>query len=486
MLRFGRRRSGNFFPTRLKGAKVALMNRSQVPTRLGRAASSLLIFSGALSALCAPSFRASADDPLPELRERLAQQIKSYPDMETIQASYSSAEREQGIREFHTLTVRLQGPIQVVSEAHEERDLRTQKDYFLHENEVYALRIRHRAPAPDGKTARVSESRIFFDKGTPIYRGSVTARVPSKADADFSKSKETPVPLPPKLEAWSAQLKLRAFTIARSFRPHMGQYVFGNWDEWLLKNAPAEDPGLLRPPRPADWIPPEGTRVLPIRLTDSPDGLYRIGWGYREGPIDWKRLAYDHEGAVEPFFSTKLASGELKPPLNEDSNFLINAITGEPGSDIGLYHPGERQRFNHDEILVHWSPTSNCFIVEETAKWGDEAAGIGWIKDGKCEQTFDVLAPLKVVAETAVKKSSHPAAKRLRADDDGGYTFGIGKVLLEDDGRLEVEVSGEIPKDLQPSGSYQAIVTGKLQPGTEKSPAKLRDAKVTVISPRTD
>jgi hypothetical protein len=162
---------------------------------------------------------------------------------------------------------------------------------------------------------------------------------------------------------------------------------------------------------------------------------------------------------------------------------VINAITKEPLADIGLYHPGERQRFNHDEIVAHWSPSSTCFVVEERGKWGDDQVGIGWMKDGKLAGTFDILVPLRAAAEDAVKKSSHPAAKRLRQrkEDQDGYAFGVGTVLVEDDGTFEIGVNGQVPKDDKPGGFYEAIVTGKFLPGSGESPAVLKNAKVKVL-----
>ncbi len=418
---------------------------------------------------------------LPQLRDRLSQQVSGFGDMETLRASYATAARERGIREGHEFIVRLNGPIQVVTESHEEEGELVRKDYFLHESKVYAHRVSQRVPCLDGKTVRVSQSSFFFEKGAPIYRTGVTVRVPrAEKEPDLSKARETEVPLPPGLNGWGDQLTARAFAIARSFRPHVGRHVFADWDQWLLKDAPPAGTGET-PPRGEDWTPPEGTLVLPIPGTQSPDGLFAVGWGYAKGPVDWARLASDHAhsafGAV--YFSTKLAMGELKPPLDQDSNFLLNAA-GKPAGNLGLYHPGERQRFNHDEIIVRWSPSSACFGVRETGKWSDDAAGIGWIKDGRCEATFDILKPLKTAAEAAVKKSKDPAAKRLR-DSDDGFAFSVTSLLVEDDGRVEARVIGQIPKDDAPGGSYEAIVEGVFSPGIGEAPAVLKSSKVRIV-----
>lgn len=422
---------------------------------------------------------------LTQLRERLAQQTSNFGEMETLRASYHCAEQEGGIRDAHELIVRLKGPIQVVTESHLNEGELVRKDYFLDESRVYALRVASGSPCVDGKTMRVTESRFFFDKETPIHREGATTRVPrAETLPDLAKLKLRGVTMPPSFEGWGAQLTARAFSIARSFRPHVGRHVFGDWDQWLLKDAPPPGAGET-PPRPAGWRPSDDTLVLPIPKSQSPDGLFAIGWGYEKGPIDWSQLASDdaHSDFGAVYFTTKLAHGDLKPPMNEDSNFLLNAASGKPAGDIGLYHAGERQRFNHDELIVRWSPSATCFVVRETGKWLDEAAGIGWIVDGRSEATFDILAPLKAAAESEVKKSRHPAAKRLRENEDE-FAFSVISVLVEDDGAVEARVVGQIPKDSDITSSYyEAIVEGVFSRGAANAPALLKQTKVRILPP---
>lgn len=421
-----------------------------------------------------------------ELSERLGQQVEHAKVAETLKQTWEYPDRlPVG---SHTLLVRLGKGVEVVTESHTEDDVFTQKDYFLHESKVYAHRISRHDPCVDGKTKRITESYILFDKGTPFYRSGFTARVPLKEMApDLAKvktrTKEHEVPLPPGLEGWGDKLTAYAFDIVRTFRSGVGRYTFADWDGWLLKDAPPEGSGGP-PVRTATWLPPADTLVLPVMESTSPDGLNAIGWGYEKGPVNWKQLASVEQSPAEGgvTFSTKLADLSQDDPLRHDGNFVMNAITGKPLCKMGLYYPGERQRFNHDELLAYWSPTSTCVVTIVTAKWFSEYAHVAWIKDGKCEGSYDVKEPLTAAAVAAGKKAKHAAAKRLLADDD--YCYTLSKILVDDDGTFEALVVGEIPKDNEPGNFFEVVIEGTFSPGEKDGPAGLKVSKIKVLPTR--
>jgi hypothetical protein len=193
---------------------------------------------------------------------------------------------------------------------------------------------------------------------------------------------------------------------------------------------------------------------------------------YVEAPnSDW--------GAVT--FSTKLAEGQLTPELEADGNFLLNRLNGKPLAKLGLDYPGERQRFNHDELLAYWSPGSTCFVSIATQKWFTEGAEIAWIKDGKCEGSNDILKPLHEATTEAVIKSKHPAAKRVSKDREG-FDFTLSDIMVEDDGAFEAKVVGQIPKDDAPGGYYEAIIKGTFTPKAAGESAGLKVSKITILS----
>lgn len=418
-----------------------------------------------------------------ELSDRLGEQVERTKEAETLKQTWEYPNYLPP--NSHTQLVRLGKGIEVVTESHAEENVFTQKDYFLHESKVYVHRISRHDPCVDGKTKRISESYILFDKGTPFYRSGFTARVPLADKApDLSKmktrTKEQEAPLPPGLDGWGNKLTAHAFDIARTLRPGVGRYAFGDWDEWLLKDAPPEGAG--DPPlRTETWLPPADTLALPVRESASPDGLYSIGWGYEKGPVNWKQLATVEQsagwGAVT--FSTKMVDIPQDDPLRNDGNFLLNQVTGKSLCKLGICYPGERQRFNHDELLACWSPTSACVVTIVTAKWFTEYGHIAWIKDGRSEGSYDIMEPLSAAAIAATKKSKHAAAKRLLADDDYSYT--LSKILVEDDGSFEALVVGEIPKDDAPGGFFEVAIEGTFSPGEKDGPAGLKVSKVKVL-----
>jgi hypothetical protein len=420
-----------------------------------------------------------------KLSEQFAAQVQSTAHCEVLRQSYEQP--DTGRHDYHIFQVRLKEGIQVVTESHHVDGALTQQDYYLHDSKVYAYRVSRQEQMLDGKTKRVSDNYFFFDHGTPIYHSAAVARVPvslEEVDLTKTKAKEHEVPLPTGMEGWGDRLTGRAFDIARTFKPGAGRYIFSDWDKWLLKDAPPEGSGDP-PKRDANWLPPAGTLVLPVTGSTSPSGVYAIGWGYEKGPVDWKDLASPW-GETSVTFSTKIPEGPLSEELQNDKNFLINAISGKPIRVIGEFHEGERQRFNHDELQLHWSPTDACFVAIETAKWNTDVAVMGWIKDGRCEQVSDILGPLNKAANDAVRKSKHPAAKRMRDEGIEGFSTTMSQILVEDDGSFEAVLYGQIPKDDLPSGYFEVVLIGTLSPGKGEESAVLKLKSSRVLPPESN
>lgn len=416
-----------------------------------------------------------------QFNERLGKQMGKLGEFETLRQSYLHPRTM--VPTSHVFLLRVGHGIEVVTESHSEDGVFVQKDYFFEEGKVYAHRVSHQVPCMDGKMKRVTENYFLIQDGKPFYRTLVSARVPlTEKEPNLTKAKEQATSLPPNLEGWADKLTARAYAIARTFRPGIGRYAFGEWDGWLLKNAPPEGTGEEKP-RTADWLPPADTSVLSIPKSESPEGFYEIGWGYEKGPIDWKALAYiesSNTGRHSVTFSTKLAEGNLPPELAKDGNFLLNRSNGKIITELGFCHPGERQRFNHDELILQWSPSSTCFVTIATQKWFTEGAEIAWIKDGKCEGSNDILKPLHEATTEAVLKSKHPAAKRVREDRES-FEFTLSNLMVEDDGAFEGKVVGQIPKDDAPGGYYEASIKGAFTQKPQGESAALKANKITIL-----
>jgi hypothetical protein len=245
-------------------------------------------------------------------------------------------------------------------------------------------------------------------------------------------------------------------------------------------SARADDPAL----RKKGWRPPDGTLVMPVQGSASPDGRYAIGWGYEKGPVDWSRLAYNEgEGSEwgEVTFSTKLADIPEGDPLEEDANFLLDLKSGKTLGKLGIYYPGERPRFNHDGLIASWSPALACVVIRVTQKWETEFAAIAWIRDGKCEGSHDLREPLIAAMREAVAKSPHPAARRLAAEDD--FMYSLDEITIRDDGSFLAELGGVVPKLDQPEGYFEVKLEGLFSPGEAGGSAGLKTTKVEVILP---
>lgn len=259
-----------------------------------------------------------------------------------------------------------------------------------------------------------------------------------------------------------------------------GSWAFANTGSLkaALRPWPGGDPEM----RQRDWLPSPDALVLPVQGTGSPCGRYAIGWGYEKGPVDWKKLAHPEEtnsGWGEVTFSTKLAPEPLDPALEDDANFLFDLRTGKALAKLAIYYPGERPSFNHDTLEAVWSPRSACVMLLVSGKWENEFAHIAWIdEEGKCAGSQDVLEPLRLAAAAAARKSTHPAARRLRAENDYGYS--VDEVRLSDDGRFTAVVSGEVPKLDEDAGYFQVEMEGRFLPAKEGESALLETTRVRV------
>lgn len=424
-----------------------------------------------------------------ELDQQLHRQMEKMPEYQVLKQSHEHPNTVPPSSRTYILRIG-DGGLQVVTESNNAEGVVLQKDYFLHEGKVYAFRVSQQTPCLDGKMKRVAENYFLFDAGKPIYHSQTSVRQPvTKQEPDLSKTKEKIVPVPVNAEGWCDRLTARAFAVTRTFSGGIAQEFIDTFDEWMLKDAPPEGTGEPEE-RSKDWLPPADTLVLAIDKSDSPEGLYQIGWGYEKGPIDWKRLAFvesDNSGWGAVTFSTKLAEGQLPPELEKDGIFLMNRTTSKPAKKLGIYYPGQRQRFNHDELLARWSPGSTCFVTIATQKWETEGGQVAWIKDGVCTDSYDVLEPLNEAMASAVMKAKHPAAKNMKTERDG-FMFTLEEILIEDDGTFEARMCTQIPKHPDFSATFaEGIIRGVFKPAKKADEsAVLEQVKVTVLPPRPD
>ena len=92
--------------------------------------------------------------------------------------------------------------------------------------------------------------------------------------------------------------------------------------------------------------------------------------------------------------------------------------------------------------IVQWSSGSSLFVQATNNKWYSDGCSVGVIKEGKLVGVVDLL-------DIATKDAYKFLAKKGDADygkhkKDFAIMFDINHV--NDDGLVELEVSGEIPK----------------------------------------
>jgi hypothetical protein len=107
-----------------------------------------------------------------------------------------------------------------------------------------------------------------------------------------------------------------------------------------------------------------------IHDTASPDGRYAVALGFTRSDIDWERFK------DSDFPGTYSANGWQPDDEAPDSeygkivNYLVDLTTRRIlGTTNGDYY-GTRQRYNHDQCSVTWSPGSKTFVEVTNWKWG--------------------------------------------------------------------------------------------------------------------
>jgi hypothetical protein len=107
-----------------------------------------------------------------------------------------------------------------------------------------------------------------------------------------------------------------------------------------------------------------------IHDTASPDGRYAVALGFTGNDIDWEGLKdADFPGT----YSAKGWQPDDQPPDSDYGkivNYIVDLTTGQIlGPTNGDYF-GTKQRYNHDQCDVTWSPDSKTFVEVTSWKWG--------------------------------------------------------------------------------------------------------------------
>lgn len=374
----------------------------------------------------------------------------------------------------------------IVVEEHREDGIYMRKDYYLQDSKVIAFMTELHEPTLDENTERVSECAFGFHEGrliahsVSVYRRALN----EEPDPNLAAKNEKDLPILPGFDAFQQQLTQRAFDIAHQLTAIPQQEGLASFLD--LREGP---PASVKALRAKDWLPSAGTLTLPVRTLGlsskpvlSPDGRFGVSWGYRQGPVDWAKLR-----STEPYrdgeFSTRLQVGsELTEALQADTTFIRNAVSGQDMGCLGLSHGGEVERFNHDGIVMHWSPSCAMSIAQATQRPGDSELRACWI-NGKTGAitSQDLLSPLSKAVLDHVAKSTHPAAKNARDDT---MPIRLGKILLEDDGKFEASISATIRSPrVAPENYFEAKVYGQVSPSKSNEEAEIKLSEIKLAPP---
>jgi hypothetical protein len=440
-----------------------------------------------LSLLLLASTTASGQDRA-ALEEKIGKHVNAQMAAQD-QMTYLSAamgDRVTDAAEEHIWHAYFRDHLEIVTEQNRSEGIYTRKDYFLQDSKVIAFMTEHHEPTLDEKKKRISESAFGFQDGrlvshsVSVYRRSVDAN----RDPELAVKHEKDLPIQPGFDGFQQQLTQRAFDIARRLKEASKEQSLTGF--YSLDDAP---PATVEVERAKDWLPAADTLTLPLRTLGSPsrpilspDGRWGVSWGYERGPVDWEKLRCT-EAYREGEFCTHLQpSDKLTDALKSDNTFLRNAISGLNLGILGLDHGGEVQRFNHDGIVMHWSPSSAVIIAQETHKLGDTDLRVAWMNNSTgALKSQTLLAPLFKGVLTHVAKSKHPAAENAQSD---GMDIRMGSMLVEDDGKFEARITGDVRSPHFDAGNFfEAKVYGQVSPSKAGEAAVVKFSQIKLSPP---
>jgi hypothetical protein len=196
--------------------------------------------------------------------------------------------------------------------------------------------------------------------------------------------------------------------------------------EYDFLSEPEKIASALRQAGPPEFDPFAGVtgdsaKYRVIHDTASPDGRYAVALGFTGNDIDW-------EGLKDPDFpGTYSAKGWQPDDQPPDSgygkivNYVVDLTTCQIlGTTNGDYF-GTRQRYNHDQCDVTWSPDSKAFVEVTSWKWGYNRCTTGRISDGKLLGPVDLGKYAEKMAQSFL--ATHKDQKYNGSIDISGATL---------------------------------------------------------------
>jgi hypothetical protein len=289
---------------------------------------------------------------------------------------------------------------------------------------------------PDGGT-RVTEERTSISDLTMIQKTRRTATFPPGAAAEIPAN------------APSEKLDISGITDVERVGATFNQAVEKITGEVCVPEFLAHDP--------AKGAPPEWARMKTVRGTLSPDGRYALAWAPMKKDFDWADYA------------TTEWPGDFwtEPGGEEVVNFIADLKTHTVAGKTEGIHFGTRQRYNHREVVMAWSPDSRTFVELNTEKWNYAACCIGHLTDGKLDTMLELGKAVEKRADEFLRASKNRGYRRHAKEME----VAIYEPVLKNDGTGSIDVTFQVMKSPEDDAVVSVRVRFRLHP--EKHPQQI-------------
>lgn len=185
---------------------------------------------------------------------------------------------------------------------------------------------------------------------------------------------------------------------------------------------------------PTSGISGDSEKYRVIRGTASPDGRYAVALSFSSASEGWPARwnLYAEATDTETYF---VEAGIMGDGAEDIINVVVDLQTRRILGPTGCFYMGTRQRYNHRECAVIWSPDSSTFVELFSDKWSYVNCMAGRIVAGP-----KLLDPVDV-GEAAGKNVTayFKRHKGADTDDDDGLDLSVGQVT--NDGTIDLGAS---------------------------------------------
>jgi hypothetical protein len=155
----------------------------------------------------------------------------------------------------------------------------------------------------------------------------------------------------------------------------------------------------------------------------SPDGHYAIALGFAREEINWDDFIEKTNGDEHTYYAED----------EEDTrNYVVDLVSQRILGETGCNYFGTRQRYNHRECSVSWSPDSGTFVQLWSDKWSYTACNAGHIAPGP---KLDLVVDLG----KEVDKKTFAFLKK-RQDPESGEDLSMEVSRVGNDGVIQLHV----------------------------------------------